>query len=226
MTEGKISDAKKTEIILKALTQRYERNGRSNVIFPELRLGSGYSDIAQRRIDMFMISSEKGNYTTAFEIKVSRGDFLRDIKDEAKQRGARLYSSNFYYVAPKGMLNPEEIPMWAGLMEYDFESGQFNTRIVAPLQSRNTPSWSLVCSLVRRVNEKVYSDKIYELNNEADYFCRECEEMLDILQSIRVGRYKDKPDDLKFLLDMRDMQKTNTLKIMIKHRRGDNDNAV
>lgn len=226
MTEGKISDAKKTEIILKALTQRYERNGRSNVIFPELRLGSGYSDISQRRIDMFMISSEKGNYTTAFEIKVSRGDFLRDIKDEAKQRGARLYSSNFYYVAPKGMLNPEEIPMWAGLMEYDFESGQFNTRIVAPLQSRNTPSWSLVCSLVRRVNEKVYSDKIYELNNEADYFCRECEEMLDILQSIRVGRYKDKPDDLKFLLDMRDMQKTNTLKIMIKHRRGDNDNAV
>lgn len=222
----KISDAKKTEIILKELMSKYERNGRSNVIFPELRLGSGYSDIAQRRIDMFMISSEKGNYTTAFEIKVSRGDFLRDIKDEAKQRGARLYSSNFYYVAPKGMLNPEEIPMWAGLMEYDFESKQFNTRIVAPLQSRNTPSWSLVCSLVRRVNEKVYSDKIYELNNEAEYFCKECEEMLGILQSIRIGRYKDNPDDLKFLLDMRDMQKTNTLKIMIKHRRGDNDNTT
>lgn len=222
----KISDAKKTEIILQALMQRYERNGRSNVIFPELRLGSGYSDIAQRRIDMFMISSEKGNYTTAFEIKVSRGDFLRDIKDEAKQRGARLYSSNFYYVAPKGMLNPEEIPMWAGLMEYDFENGQFNERIVAPLQSRNTPSWSLVCSLVRRVNEKVYSNKIYELNNEAEYFCRECEEMLDILQSIRVGRYKNKPDDLKFLLDMRDMQKTNILKIMIKNRKGDNNDEI
>lgn len=227
MTQAeKISDAKKTEIILKELMSKYERNGRSNVIFPELRLGSGYSDIAQRRIDMFMISSEKGNYTTAFEIKVSRGDFLRDIKDEAKQRGARLYSSNFYYVAPKGMLNPEEIPMWAGLMEYDFESKQFNKKIVAPLQSRNTPSWSLVCSLVRRVNEKVYSDRIYELNNEAEYFCKECEEMLDILQSIRMGRYKDKPDDLKFLLDMRDMQKTNTLKIMIKHRRGDNDNTT
>ena len=223
MTGEKYTDKQKTEIILEALTKRYERNGRSNVIFPELRLGSGYSDISQRRIDMFMISSDKGNYTTAFEIKVSRGDFLRDIKDEAKQRGARLYSSNFYYVAPKGMINPEEIPMWAGLMEYDFENGQFNTRIVAPLQSRNTPSWSLVCSLVRRVNEKVYSDKIYELNNEADYFCRECEEMLEILQSIRIGRYKNKPEDLKFLLDMRDMQKTNTLRIMIKHRRKDNE---
>ena len=225
MTGEKYTDKQKTEIILEALTKRYERNARSNVIFPEFRLGSGYSDISQRRIDMFMISSEKGNYTTAFEIKVSRGDFLRDIKDEAKQRGARLYSSNFYYVAPKGMIKPEEIPMWAGLMEYDFENGQFNTRIVAPLQSRNTPSWSLVCSLVRRVNEKVYSDKIYELNNEADYFCRECEEMLDILQSIRIGRYKDKPEDLKFLLDMR-VQKTNTLRIMIKHRRGDNDNTT
>ena len=34
----KISDAKKTEIILKELMSKYERNGRSNVIFPELRL--------------------------------------------------------------------------------------------------------------------------------------------------------------------------------------------
>lgn len=221
----KISDTEKTETILQALKDRYSRNGRSNVLFPELRLGSGYSDIAQRRIDLFMISSEKGNYTTAFEIKVSRGDFLKDIKDEAKQRGARLYSSNFYYVAPKGMINPEEIPMWAGLMKYDFESKQFNTRIVAPLQSRNTPSWSLVCSLVRRVNENVYADRIYELDNEAEYFCRECEEMLDILQSIRIGRYKNKPEDLKFRLEMREMQKNNTLKIMIKHRRKDKNGS-
>ena len=215
MTEGKISDAKKTEIILKALTQRYERNGRSNVIFPELRLGSGYSDIAQRRIDMFMISSEKGNYTTAFEIKVSRGDFLRDIKDEAKQRGARLYSSNFYYVAPKGMLNPEEIPMWAGLMEYDFESGQFNTRIVAPLQSRNTPSWSLVCSLVRRVNANLYTDRMAELYNEVEYFKREAENLLNLLEAVKAGKYKNDTEMLKLAMSRYEGD-NSILRIMLK----------
>ena len=122
MTDKKLTDKQKTELILEALKKRYTRftNSRYNVV-PELRLGSGYADIAQRRIDLFMISSEKGNYTTAFEIKVSRGDFLKDIKDYAKQRRARLYSSNFYYVAPQGMINVEEIPMWAGLLEYNFE---------------------------------------------------------------------------------------------------------
>ena len=75
-----LKDKEKTEIILEALKHKYTGWGRCNVLFPELRLGSGYSDIAQRRIDLFMISSEKGNYTTAFEIKVSRGDFLKDIK--------------------------------------------------------------------------------------------------------------------------------------------------
>ena len=42
----------------------------------------------------------------------------------------------------------------------------------------------------------------------------------------KIGFLTKTEDDLKFLLDMRDMQKTNTLKIMIKHRRGDNDNTT
>lgn len=214
----KISDREKTEIILQALKDKHNRNYRSDVMFPELRLGSGYSDIAQRRIDLFVISSDKGNYTTAYEIKVSRGDFLKDIKNDVKQRGARLYSSNFYYVAPKEMIKPDEIPMWAGLMEYDFETKQFNKRIVAPLQSRNTPSWSLICSLVRRVNEKVYSDKIYELNEEVKYFCRECEKLYDLCKNIALGKYNNDKENLKFILG-RQVLDNRTLEIMINHRR-------
>ena len=77
-----MNDKEKTAKILDKLIYKYTSWGRCNVVFPELRLGSGYSDIAQRRIDLFIISAEKGNYTTAFEIKVSRGDFLKDIKVE------------------------------------------------------------------------------------------------------------------------------------------------
>lgn len=160
-----MNDKQKTETILEALKRKCTSWHRCNVLFPELRLGSGYSDIAQRRIDLFMISAEKGNYTTAFEIKVSRADFLKDIKNNLKQRGARLYSSNFYYVAPKGMLKPDEIPMWAGLIEYDFDKKQFQKIIPAPLQNRNNPSWSLICSLVRRINESLYTTR----NNTTPY---------------------------------------------------------
>lgn len=186
-----MKDKEKTEKILKALQHHFTSWGRCNVLFPELRLGSGYSDIAQRRIDLFMISAEKGNYTTAFEIKVSRGDFLKDIKDNLKQRGARLYATNFFYVAPEGLIKPEEVPVWAGLMEYSFEDQRFRTKVPAPLSSRNTPSWGLVCSLVRRVNEKIYRDKNADLENIILNYENELKRALNLLKVIANKTYID-----------------------------------
>lgn len=192
-----MNDTEKTETILRALSHHLTSWGRCNVIFPELRLGSGYNDISQRRIDLFCISAEKGNYTTAYEIKVSRGDFLKDIKDDLKQRGARLYSTNFYYVAPKDMIKPEEIPVWAGLMEYDFETKSFRKRIPAPLQSRNMPSWGLICSLVRRVNEKVNNGKIEEYENVIRAYEKELKKSLSLLKSIANKTFDEKYIDLQ-----------------------------
>lgn len=186
-----MNDKQKTETILEALKRKCTSLHRCNVLFPELRLGSGYSDIAQRRIDLFMISAEKGNYTTAFEIKVSRADFLKDIKNDLKQRGARLYSSNFYYVAPKGMLKIDEIPMWAGLIEYDFEEKQFQERIPAPLQNRNNPSWSLICSLVRRINESLYTTRLEEQENLCDYYKKKSDKAENILKQIANNEIKE-----------------------------------
>ena len=90
-----MNDKQKTEIMLNALIQKHTVWGksRSNVMFPELRLGSGYCGVAERRIDLFVISSAEGNVTTAFEIKASRQDFLKDVNNDLKQRGARLYSN-------------------------------------------------------------------------------------------------------------------------------------
>ena len=76
------SDKDKTSAILQALHKYYSiwRRERKYIVFPELRLGSGYSGTAQRRIDFFVISSCVGNETTAFEIKVSKKDFKKDFK--------------------------------------------------------------------------------------------------------------------------------------------------
>lgn len=155
------SDKEKTQLILDTLKKYYTswNRGRSNIIFPELRLGSGYCGVAQRRIDLFIISSNAGNTTTAFEIKVSRQDFLKDINNDLKQRGARLYSNYFYYVTPKGLLKSEEIPVWAGLKELDLddahkvEKGYFNTPVPAPLHPKAMPSWGLICAMIRHIRK-------------------------------------------------------------------------
>lgn len=156
-----MNDKEKTASILRALKSYYTSWGRSrtNIIFPELRLGSGYCGVAQRRIDLFIISSNAGNETTAFEIKASKQDFKKDLNNDLKQRGARLYANKFYYVTPKGLLKPEDIPLWAGLMEIDIEANEdskhptFSEPIPAPLHSKAMPSWGLICSMVRHVNK-------------------------------------------------------------------------
>ena len=164
-------DKQKTEYILEALTKQHTHWGksRSNIIFPELRLGSGYCGVAQRRIDMFVINSGAGNVTTSFEIKVSKNDFKHET--DLKQRGARLYSNYFYYVTPKDLLKPEDIPVWAGLWELDIDDYIQNGRLFrevvpAPLHAKAMPSWGLICSMIRHVNKDCGKQTIQDLQNE------------------------------------------------------------
>lgn len=108
----------------------------------ELALSTG-----ARRCDFWTIApwQSKGYLATAYEIKVSRADYRRDTHD--KQREARLFSDRFYYVTPAGLLRPEEIPDWAGLIE--IADGKKRIVVPAPLRDKDMPSWELVISLLR-----------------------------------------------------------------------------
>ncbi|MGV1801525.1 MmcB family DNA repair protein [Agrobacterium vitis] len=108
----------------------------------ELALSSG-----ARRCDFWTIApwQSKGYLATAYEIKISRADFKRDT--HGKQREARLFSDRFYYVTPVGLLKPEEIPDWAGLIEVS--EGLRNVVLIAPLRDKDAPSWELIVSLLR-----------------------------------------------------------------------------
>lgn len=151
-----------TDIILTALKKYFKewRRERRYVVFPELRLGSGFSGTAQRRVDFFVISTSAGNETIAFEIKTSKKDFKRDIENDLKQRGARLYANRFYYVTPKGLVDRKDVPIWAGLLEYDIEKNRrarsrvyFDEVVPAPLHAKAMPSWGLICAITRKVKK-------------------------------------------------------------------------
>lgn len=170
-----MKDREKTAEILKCLTHYYSSFGRqkSYIIFPELRLGSGFEGVSKRRIDLFVIHSGRGNETTAFEIKVSRNDFFHDLNDDLKQRGARLYCNKFIYVTPTGLVKHEEVPLWAGLWEINVESTyatsrcSFKETIPPPVYSKPMPSWGLICSIIRKINkEKLSTDLLLEKDRE------------------------------------------------------------
>lgn len=100
-----------------------------------------------RRCDLWTISanSSAGFKARAYEVKISRADFRRDTA--VKQREARLFSDQFFYVTPAGLLKPDEVPDWAGLIEYT--DGAFKTIIHAPYRDKDAPTWELVVSLIR-----------------------------------------------------------------------------
>lgn len=100
-----------------------------------------------RRCDLWTISpnSSAGFKARAYEVKISRSDFRRDTA--IKQREARLFSDQFFYVTPAGLIKREEIPDWAGLIEYC--DGSFKTVVPAPYRDKDGPTWELVVSLIR-----------------------------------------------------------------------------
>ena len=135
--------------------------------FIDLRLSSGFE--LEGRVDFLSlnVSPSTGNRIEAYEIKVSRADFRRD--NHRKQRGARLYSDKFWYIAPKGVIPPEEVPDWAGLIEveWSFPSETLLRRlpqakphlrmkktIPAPKRDKDGASWGLVVSMLRNAAKR------------------------------------------------------------------------
>jgi len=70
----------------------------------------------------FNVWPSKHHIIIAFEIKVSRSDFRAELKDPSKRAAAVKMADEFYFVTPKGMVQPSEIPHECGLMEVG-ESG-------------------------------------------------------------------------------------------------------
>lgn len=75
-------------------------------------------------IDFWAINCWSGNTRFAYEIKVSRADFLKEMKSPAKRRKALLISNHYFFIAPKGMLKTEEIPPECGLKEVEWVSNE------------------------------------------------------------------------------------------------------
>lgn len=103
------------------------------------------------RIDFWTLDCipSKNFMTTAYEIKISRGDYKND--NEVKQSGALKYSDRFYYVTPPGLINVDELPEWAGLQEW---AGKvFRTVKRAALRRKADPDWAFIVSLIRNCDE-------------------------------------------------------------------------
>lgn len=86
------------------------------VVLEEVPNAVGYA--TDRHIDavVFSLWPSKGLTRTAFEIKVSRQDFLRELNNPVKHRWCHECFHQFWFLAPLEVIKEEELPEGAGWM--------------------------------------------------------------------------------------------------------------
>lgn len=147
-----MKDKEKTKIVLEALKSKLKSY--PHIMFTELPS----EEYGERRVDLMtvMCGAPKIAHLTAFEIKVSRGDWLSEKKKiYEKTNMFRNWTENFIYVCPKDLIKVDEIPSWAGLIYVNLENS--STRIIKESAFNHhceQPSWGLVRMMMRHIGRK------------------------------------------------------------------------
>jgi hypothetical protein len=110
-----MSDADTTESLRVALRDRYT--------MPEWILMEEVGNATGCRCKRFAdalaynLYPSKNYHKIGFEIKASKGDLRRELKDGSKSDAIAKYCDEWYLVVPKGLCDNEDIPMTWGIME-------------------------------------------------------------------------------------------------------------
>ena len=148
---------------LAGLHRNYAHRNDTWAFFDELRLGTGFRRDSAQSVDAFAIALWPTDHwaTYAYEIKVTRADFLRELKHPLKRRPALRFSNLFWFATPEGLVKPEEVPIECGLLEVRRNEKPllgdhdqlWKSHVVVPAPWRDVPppTWNLFASVARRV---------------------------------------------------------------------------
>ncbi len=104
----------KAEELLVLIHKKYD--GNEHIVLEEIPDGTG--TFQRRWIDaaVFGLWPSKGLDRSAFEIKVDRSDFIRELQNPEKHRWVQESFHQFWFVAPIDVIQVEELPNGVGFM--------------------------------------------------------------------------------------------------------------
>lgn len=108
---------------------------------------------SSRSIDFVAVGAwpSQGERVISFEVKVSRGDFLRELREPTKRKWAEDISTETWFTSPPKTINVEELPEgWGLLLATD---GGLKVQRAAVQRSITQFPFSLVSALARRATD-------------------------------------------------------------------------
>lgn len=105
-----------------------------------------------RRLDFFAFNcfGSKRFLRIAYEIKLSRADFFRELADPRKRLPAERFANECYFVARAGQIDPSELPEGWGLVEQVKGAGGLKKKKQAAQRMTDTLPVEFVAALARR----------------------------------------------------------------------------
>ena len=135
---------------VRALRTRYPTN--AFALLEQVANCTGFG--AGRWADVVVMSlwPSRGLTVSGFEIKVSRSDWKRELDDPAKSAEIQSYCDEWWIVAPRGMIDPHELPPTWGLLEVD-ENGGCKAKKTAPALEPKPLSRAFIAAILRRASD-------------------------------------------------------------------------
>lgn len=108
------------EDLVKMIRQRYPLDRpdgyQKYVVLEQVPDGTGINHAHWIDVAVFDLWPSKGLLRSAFEIKVSRSDFIRELQNPNKHKWVLESFHEFWFVAPQDVIQVEELPLRAGWM--------------------------------------------------------------------------------------------------------------
>lgn len=122
----------------------------------EVRSRTGYGRTSERYADALVCSCwpSRGLWIAGVEIKVSRSDWQREIREPEKSAEIQRWCSRWWVAAPVGIVLDGELPVTWGLLEYDPASrakDKLRVKVEAPVLTPDALSIGFVASLMRSI---------------------------------------------------------------------------
>lgn len=133
----------RSDLIIRALSIKHAED----IFFTEVKTGSTWFADHKRMDAMAMAKSWRKPCITAYEVKISRQDFLRDEKWPAYLN----YCNRFYFVCQDGLIQLEQLPENVGLIWYNPETKKLRTKRKALYRSIDIPPDMFMYLLMNRI---------------------------------------------------------------------------
>lgn len=142
MATGKVTATE----IRTALKLRYPPSSHALLweVAPSTGGGTRYADAVA-----FGLWASHGHAIEGIEIKVSRGDFLSEMKQPEKSEPVMRFCNRWWLVCPSGLVSADELPTTWGLLEMS-DNGTLRQRVKAPRLDPVAPTLGFMASLIRR----------------------------------------------------------------------------